>query len=182
MKYEEKAVIEACLKNDSRAQGSLYKQYAGLLFGIAYRYTKKEADAEDVLQEAFVKIFQNLSKYNGAGSFEGWMKRIVVTTAINFYHKNKKDNLFASYDLESENISESNNIIEQLSTDELLDCLRTLPEGFQLIVNLYAIEGYSHKEIAEMLNINEGTSKSQLSRGRKLLEAKMLHKNKISIL
>ncbi|HEX8547620.1 MAG TPA: RNA polymerase sigma factor [Cytophagaceae bacterium] len=182
MIYEEKAVVKGCLKKDPKSQQALYNQYADLFFGLACRYTRQEMEAEDVLQESFIKIFQNLGQYSGLGSFEGWMKRIVVTTAINYYHKNKKDLSFSAHTYESENVSEHNNIIDQLSTEELLSCLRSLPEGFRLIINLYAIEGYSHKEIAAMLNISEGTSKSQLSRGRKLLEVKMLEKNKIKIL
>lgn len=144
---------------------------------VCMRYTRSRAEAEDVFHEAFVKVFHNLHTWQG-GAFEGWMRRIFVNTAINYYHQNRKyfDHVDASY---AENLtSSSENAISSLSVQELLDLVNQLPEGYRLVFNLYVVEGYSHKEIADTLNIAEGSSKSQLAKAknylRKLMEDRLI--------
>lgn len=165
----EKEIIEGCLANKASAQEDLYNLYSRRMMSVCLRYTKSRFEAEDIFHEAFVKVFKNISYWKG-GSFEGWVRRIFVNTAINHYHKNKKffDHVDAS---EAEfNIPSLDDAISHISTQELLQLINKLPEGYRLIFNLYAIEGYSHKEIASMLNIAEGTSKSQLSKAKIFLK------------
>ena len=136
---------------------------------ICNRYTKSRFEAEDIFHEAFVKVFKNIGTWQG-GSFEGWMRRIFVNTAINAYHQNKKyfDHVDAS---QADYISSGNeNIISSLATQELLDLVNQLPDGYKVIFNLHVVEGYSHPEIAELLNIAEGSSKSQLSKAKAYLK------------
>ena len=136
---------------------------------ICLRYTKSRFEAEDIFHEAFVKVFKNIETWQG-GSFEGWMRRIFVNTAINHYHQNKKyfDHVDASY--ADYVVSTNDNIISTLATQELLDLVNQLPDGYKLIFNLHVVEGYSHTEIGELLNIAEGSSKSQLSKAKAYLK------------
>jgi len=147
----------------------LYQEYKDVLYGMARRYTKTSTDAEDVLMESFVKIFKSIDKYEGKGSFEGWMKRIVTFTAIDFYRKKEQKDLGLSENEEFE-IDETieSTVVEELEAQEIILLMNELPNGYRMILNMYAIEGYSHKEIAKELGISEGTSKSQLSKARKL--------------
>jgi RNA polymerase sigma-70 factor (ECF subfamily) len=175
-------IIEKCKRNDREAQKLLFETYSPVLFGICLRYARDKFEAEDTLQDGFLKILNKISDFNGTGSFEGWMKRIIINTAITNYHKNKKHNL----NLDIEEIQETN--IEGTSyngsdytAEELLKIVNTLPEGYKIVFNLYAIEGYKHKEIAEQLNIDINTSKSQYSRAKKLLRKKLELFSKIKI-
>ncbi|MGK7390473.1 MAG: RNA polymerase sigma factor [Candidatus Cyclobacteriaceae bacterium M2_1C_046] len=174
----EKEIIEGCLKQKASAQEALYKLYSRRMMAVCLRYTKSRFEAEDIFHEAFVKAFKNIPKWQG-GSFEGWMRRIFVNTAINHYHRNKKyfDHLNSSY--AETVVSLNEDVISQLSNQELLEVINKLPEGYRLIFNLYVIEGYNHKEIAEMLKIAEGTSKSQLAKARAYLK-NLLEDNLIS--
>ncbi len=178
-KAQEK-LIQRCIKQDRKAQKELYQGYAPGLFAVALRYCKTHSDAEDVLQDAFLKIFQKISTFKGEGfSFEGWMKRIVVNTALN--HNRGKIYQQPQYDVEILNFSHNTETMD-LSTmdfDSLIDLIRSLPMKCQTIFNLYAIEGYQHKEIAEMLQITEGTSKSQYARAKLLLQAKIMQTEEI---
>jgi len=175
-------ILNGCLAQDKKAQRVLYKKYASSMFGICLRYCKKRAEAEDVLQEAFIKIFSNIKSYRSDGSFEGWLKRIVVNTALNYY----KSNLKRCFDESIDNMNDSNMPSTQtfdpdISAADLMGMINSLADGYRLVFNMYAIEGYSHKEIADMLNISENTSKSQLSRARVILQQKVLEYRKMYI-
>ncbi len=170
----ENEVIEKCRKQDRHAQKYLYKKYASLLLGMCMRYTSDKSEAEDILQESFLKIFLNVSDFQGTGSFEGWMKRIVINTAITFYHKNLKHryhyDIDDMYNLQTQETEYGSFDFTQ---EQLLKVVNDLPAGYRMVFNLYAIEGYKHKEIAEMMGIDINTSKSQFSRARKQLQKKL---------
>lgn len=161
----EQEIIQGCIENKASAQEKLYSLYSRRMMAICLRYTRSRAEAEDIFHEAFIKVFKNIHTWQG-GSFEGWMRRIFVNTAINHFHQNRKyfDHVDASY--AESMLSSTENIISQLSNQELLEIIDRLPDGYKLIFNLHVVEGYSHNEIAEMLNIAEGSSKSQLSKAK----------------
>jgi len=186
MSSEEK-IIRGCKAGKRSAYSLLYKTYASTMFGICARYSKNRAEAEDVLQEGFIKVFSNIGKFRSEGSFEGWMKRIMVNTAINNYQKNQKLVNQQNYeDMESVGelmeLSVNQNQQEEVlySKEEMQNAVLSLPEGYKVVFNLYAMEGCTHKEIAEMLNISESTSKTQLFKARKYI-IKVLNKNKEKI-
>jgi len=178
----ESEIINGCLSHDKKAQKMLYKKYASSMFGICLRYCKKRAEAEDVLQEAFIKIFSSIGSYRSDGSFEGWLKRIVVNTALNYYKSNLKRCFDESIDEMNDSHMPTAQVNEtDLSMQDLMRMINSLSDGYRMVFNLYAIEGYSHKEIGEMLNISENTSKSQLSRARVILQNKILEFRKMFI-
>jgi RNA polymerase sigma factor (sigma-70 family) len=160
-------LIKDCLKGNPSAQKQLYDHFAPLMLSVCYRYTKSIEDAEDVLQEGFIKVFFKLSQYQTKGELGGWIRRIMATTAINFLRKKNlaKANLF-DFDDELPIIESEADPELKMEAKEIADLIRQLPLGYQTIFNLYAVEGYSHTEIAEMLGINEGTSRSQYARAR----------------
>ncbi len=163
------ALVKDCLKQKPVAQRQLYEHFAPLMLGVCYRYTKSVSDAEDVLQEGFIKVFHYLSRYKFNGELGAWIRRIMVTTALNYLKKNKhyrEEMVFIEMPLHP--VSAENPII-QLDARQLGELIRQLPTGFQTIFNLYAIEGYTHVEIGELLGISDGTSKSQYARARYLL-------------
>lgn len=167
-------LIEGCSRNDRKAQKALYEQYASVLLGICCRYTRDRAEAEDVLQEGFVKIFSHIAQFSGTGSFEGWMKRIMVNTAITHFRANQKHfNQLDITEIRESRVEDSSLPEADFSQEDLLGVIRQLPRGYQVVFNLFVIEGYSHKEIGEMLGIDVGTSKSQLSRARSILQEKL---------
>jgi len=162
-------LVKDCLRGDSAAQRQLYEHFAGAMVGICYRYTKSMADAEDVLQEGFIMVFKNLHQFTFSGELGGWIRRIMVNTAINYLKKNSRyqtDLLFSEGVLHP--VSNDDPEVT-LSTKELAELIRQLPPGYQTIFNLHAVEGYSHVEIGRLLGINEGTSRSQYARARSLL-------------
>jgi RNA polymerase sigma-70 factor (ECF subfamily) len=169
--------IQRCLDNDPKAQGELYKQFAPKMFGICLRYAKNQMEAEDVLQDGFIKVFRYLKNYRNEGSLEGWIRKTMVNTAINFYKKKIKYQKDVSLDQTEPINNDDESAIDKLSCGELLDMIRELPDGYRMVFNLNVIEGYTHKEIGGMLNISENTSKSQLSRARSVLQEKL--KNKV---
>lgn len=172
MSYSESELIEGCRNQKARYQHALYNQYKSWLFGMCLRYSANRADAEDVLQEGFVKIYRNIAQYNNKGSFEGWMCRIMINTAINI---NKKWMSKAVFDQDVHFEKEVDfNVVQQLSAKDLMRVVQELPTGYRTVFNLYVIDGYSHKEIGEMLGVSEGTSKSQLARGKKMLQEKVM--------
>jgi RNA polymerase sigma-70 factor (ECF subfamily) len=159
-----------CIKGDGNAQNELYRRYAPKLWGVCLRYAKNAMSAEDILQEGFIRIFTYLDRFENKGSFEGWMRRTMVNTAINYYKKNLSASKEAEY---HEYMSGKNNdadAVSALSHEELLILVQQMPNGYRTIFNLYVVEGYSHKEIAKQLGISENTSKSQLSRARSFLQ------------
>lgn len=176
----ENELIRLCVVNDTLAQNELYRKFAGKMMGVCMRYAKNREDAADILQDAFVKVFLNLKSFKGEGSFEGWIKRIMINTALKHYRKNLKfrneSDIEAAYD-----ISFDNQIINHMAAAELVGYVQLLPDGYRTIFNLYAIEGYQHNEISEMLGISEGTSKSQLSRARSYLMAIIKKRNNTTI-
>ncbi|MEQ9442816.1 MAG: RNA polymerase sigma factor [Cyclobacteriaceae bacterium] len=166
---EEQALIARCIKGDRTAQKEFYQQFASQMMVVGMRYCKNREDAEDVLQEAFVKVFNSLEKFRGESSIKYWIKRIVINTALN--HHRKKVYLYPHLDVEEvHHLGDEDTEIANYNYRDLLSILQSLPQGCQVIFNLYAIEGYKHKEIADMLNISEGTSKSQYSRARSLIK------------
>lgn len=164
-------IVEKCRKNDQVAQHQLYKMLAPKLLGLSVRYTRSRFEAEDYVQEAFIKIFTHLDAYKGEGSFEGWARRITVNVILK--DMQKKNVLKHSMDIEEhwDAGSHSYEISSSIGHQELLAIINKLPEGQKLVFNLFVIEGYEHKEIAEMLGISEGTSKSQLAKAKqKIIE------------
>lgn len=169
-------IIEGCRRQDRRAQNALFDHYKNRLKGMCFRYAKTEAEADDILQESFIKIFKHIDQLRDSESVDGWVKSLVVRTAINYYHSTtKKELLNTSIELAVTDIelSDSCRIIDQLDMEVLITTLNSLPDGYRTVVNLYLIDGYTHQQISEMLGISEGTSKSQLQRGRALLVKKL---------
>lgn len=167
----EEEIIKQCIAGNSKAQEKLYDFYARRMKGICVRYAKSVFEAEDIFQDAFIKVFTYLVNYKMEGSFDGWIRRIVVNTAIDHYKKNQSlEKHFEQYEGADEIETESFTVEQKLYADDLLKILSLLPDGYRLVFNLYAIEGYSHKEIADLLNISEGTSKSQLSKARRYIQ------------
>jgi len=175
---DEKALIEGCAKNKNSAQKQLYELFASKMLAIAMRYCKGQLEAEDVIQEAFLKVFNNISKFKGDSSLYFWIKRIVINTALN--HQRSKLYLFPMVDVNNVNQKDESINLSDFTTNDLLKMIQSLPVGCQVIFNLYAIEGYSHKEIADRLEISEGTSKSQYSRAKQILRKMIDKEEKIS--
>ena len=173
----EESLIKKCTSGNSLAQKMFYEKFAGKMMGICLRYTKDYEEAQDVMQDAFIKIFGKLADYEKKGSLEGWVRRIVVNSALDSYRKNKKHQTNIDVDSVDYLLDDKAFIIEELNADDLLAVIKTIPAGYQMVFNLFAIEGYSHKEIAEQLSITESTSKSQYSRARKLLRDLLVKKN-----
>lgn len=172
----EELMLQGCLDNLSNAQEALYNRFSPRMLGVCYRYARNREDAEDMLQEGFIKIYSQIHQYKGVGALEGWIRKIVVHTCINILKKNKK--FSDSVDLvhaSSIHISE-NNIPSMLQAKQVVECIRLLPIGYRTVLNLYAIEGFSHKEISTILEIEESTSRSQYTRARALLEEILIKK------
>jgi RNA polymerase sigma factor (sigma-70 family) len=171
MELSERQLIELCISGNNLAQKKLYDAFSKKLYGICLRYAANEEEAQDILQDGFVKIFTKMNSFKFEGSFEGWMKRVMVHTAIEVYRK-KMDTSDVK-DIESSHLFSIPDE-KTLEVEELLKIIQDLPNGYRMVFNLYAIEGYSHAEIAKKLNISEGTSKSQLARARAYLQKKIL--------
>lgn len=162
-------LVKDCLAQKPEAQRQLYEHFSESMLGICYRYTKSLKDAEDVLQEGFMKVFRNLSQFKNEGELGAWIRRIMVNTALNFLKRNRKyqDEMFFAEEYMHPVTDDDPEV--HLTSKELADLIRQLPSGYQTIFNLYAVEGYSHIEIGEMLGISDGTSRSQYARARALL-------------
>jgi RNA polymerase sigma factor (sigma-70 family) len=174
----EQELIAGCQKAEGKAQKCLYERFASPMYGVCLRYLKNQMDAEEALLNGFMKVYQNIDKFEGKGSFEGWVRRIMVNEALGFLRK--KESLYLSIEDDHVQVAGSMGADQDLAEGELLELLRTLPAGYRAVFNLYAIEGYSHKEIADMLNITEGTSKSQLSKARAMLQRRLTGKEAIA--
>jgi RNA polymerase sigma-70 factor (ECF subfamily) len=170
---DELQLIEDCKTGIAAAQKHLYEQYSRKMMGMCMRYVNNYETARDLMHDGFIKVFLNIGSFAHEGSFEGWMRRIFVTTSLEFLRKN--DILRDSFDIASSYDMQENSetVIERISADELRGIIASLPTGFRSVFNLYAIEGYSHKEIGEMLGIAESTSRSQFARARVMLQQKM---------
>lgn len=172
----EEAIFQGCLKNQAAAQRELYNRYSPKMLAVCYRFGHNREDAEDMLQEAFIKIFSQIHTFQNKGAFEGWIRRITVHTCINHLKKNKRFN-------ESVDIIHANSIQVReesvpsiVQAKQVVECIRLLPIGYRTVLNLYAVEGYSHREIGELLDIEESTSRSQYTRARQMLEEILIKK------
>jgi len=169
----EEQIIEGCIAGDRKAQKLLYDRYSPTMLGICLRYCKTSDEAEDVMQDGFIKVFKYIESFRKQGSFEGWIKRIMVNTALNYYHKSKKDTHKNIEDINENKILDTDDTPPKklpFTQMEMLEAIRSLPEGYGVIFNLYVFEKYKHREIAEMLSISVNTSKSQLSKARTYLQ------------
>ncbi|MBI1342998.1 MAG: sigma-70 family RNA polymerase sigma factor [Terrimonas sp.] len=172
----EEAILKGCLKNNAAAQRELYNKYSAKMLSVCYRFGHNREDAEDMLQEGFIKVFSQIHTFENRGSFEGWIRRIMVHTCINILKKNKKFN-------ESVDIIHATGVQVREETvpsiiqaKQVVECIRLLPIGYRTVLNLYAIEGYSHREISQMLDIEESTSRSQYTRAKAMLEDVLIRK------
>lgn len=168
----EKELLKACLQGDRLAQKEIFNMYAGKMMATCMRYARHRHEAEDILQDSFVKVFTYLKDFENTGSFEGWVRKIIINTAI----KTNQKRSFSNEDIGIENIKEESagpEVFSMLSEEELIKLISSLPDGYRMVFNLFAIEGYSHKEISELLNIEETTSRSQLLKARRILQAKV---------
>jgi len=167
--------VQDNLATDLYSQELIYRQFAPKMYGICLRFAGNKMEADDILQEGFIKILTKLKDFRNEGSFEGWIRKTIVNTAINYYRKNLKYSKFQNIDEFEVPVSNyEENIFDKISREELIDLVHQLPNGYRTIFNLNVIEGYTHKEIGEMLNISDNTSKSQLTRARSILQKKVL--------
>ena len=172
----EEALLQGCLSNDAAAQRELYYKYSSKMLAVCYRYAHNREDAEDMLQEGFIKVFLQIHTFESRGAFEGWIRRIIVHTCINILKKNKKFN-------ESVDIIHATGVQVReesvpaiVQAKQVVECIRLLPIGYRTVLNLYAVEGYSHREISSMLDIEESTSRSQYTRAKSMLEDILIRK------
>jgi RNA polymerase sigma factor (sigma-70 family) len=162
-------IIRGCIAGEARQQEALYRKYAPRMYAVCLRYARTAEAAADILQEGFVKVYRNLDRFRAEGSFEGWMRRIFVNTAIE--HHRGRDLLTGTLTDREEQLDDGGwNAFDGLALEDLLRMIAALPDGYRTVFNLYVVEGYGHREIADMLGISEGTSKSQLARARKALQ------------
>ncbi len=170
MSETDNELVQLCLRGNAAAQKRLYDLYAPKMNGVCYRYAKNGEDARDILQEGFIKVFTRLKSFKGDGPLEAWVRRIMVNTALDFL-KSRSKHLFEDEEkIEKKNYSTSPEIINRLQSEDLVKCISKLPDGFKAVFNLFAVEGYSHKEVGEMLGITESTSRSQYTRAKSKLE------------
>jgi len=172
----EELLLAGCLKNNAAAQEALYSRFSPRMLGVCYRFGKNREDAEDMLQEGFIKVFTQIHQYRNEGALEGWIRRIIVHTCINHLKKNKK--FSDSLDIIHANSIHVNEemIPSIMQAKQVVECIRMLPLGYRTVLNLYAIEGFPHKEIAAMLDIEESTSRSQYTRAKAMLEEILIRK------
>jgi RNA polymerase sigma-70 factor (ECF subfamily) len=171
---EIKNIINGCLEGNRRDQELLYRRYAARLYAVCLQYSGNDEEARDILQEGFIKIFENLNHYKYEGSFDGWVRRIMVNTALEKYRG--KHNLYRVDDIDQipePDAEPDNEDYAGLEARDLMEIIRELPPRYRIVFNLFAIEGYSHKEISDMMSISEGTSKSNLSRARVILQRRV---------
>ena len=170
-------IIQDCLDGDTNAQELLYNKFSGKMYGVCLQYSENYDDAKDVLQEGFIKVFLNLRQFKGKGSFEGWIRRIMVNTALEKYRD--KHYLNRVDEDKAEKLEKVDyNVIDEMSARDLMKVIQGLSPKYRMVFNLFAIEGYSHKEISALLEISEGTSKSNLSRARAILQEKLANYNR----
>lgn len=172
----EEAIFLGCLKNQASAQRELYNRYSPKMLAVCYRFAHNREDAEDMLQEGFIKIFSQIHTFQNKGAFEGWIRRITVHTCINHLKKNKRFNESVDIIYASSIQVREESVPSIVQAKQVVECIRMLPMGYRTVLNLYAIEGYSHKEIGEMLDIEESTSRSQYTRARQMLEEILIKK------
>jgi RNA polymerase sigma factor (sigma-70 family) len=176
----EEAILQGCLKNMATAQRELYNRYSPKMLAVCYRFAHNREDAEDMLQEGFIKVFSQMHTFQSKGAFEGWIRRIIVHTCINNLKKNKRFN--ESLDIvHAHGVQVREESVPSIvQAKQIVECIRVLPIGYRTVLNLYAIEGYSHKEISDMLDIEESTSRSQYTRAKQMLEDILIKKKILS--
>ena len=175
----ESELLARCKQGDRYACKQLFEMYSGKMMGLCYRFARDRNEAEDILQEGFVRVFTKLHLYGGTGSFESWMKRVIINTALKYREKNIKKHNYTEID--NVHVFDSTpTIIEELSKEEIMKLIQELPDGYRSVFNLYVLEGYSHKDIGQLLNIGESTSRSQLVKARNLLKQKLLNQIKLA--
>jgi RNA polymerase sigma-70 factor (ECF subfamily) len=172
----EEVLLQGCIKNDASAQQELYQRYSPKMLSVCYRYAKTREDAEDMLQEGFIKVFSQISKFEKRGSLEGWILRIIVHNCINHLKKNKKFNDHVDLAYAGNIVIREDYIPSIIQAKQIVETIRSLPIGYRTVLNLYAIEGFSHKEIGQLLDIEESTSRSQYTRAKSMLEEILLKK------
>ncbi len=173
MKFAEPSdddLVRGCRENNRKSQEMLYRRYAKSMYSLCLIYESNRDNAKDILQDAFIKIFRHMNSFDGQGSLTGWMKKIIANTAIDHYRKNYNDVQFIPIEDIVHPFSNEESVASILNTKDLISQVNRLPRGARMIFQLHAIEGYSHKEIADLLNISEGTSKSQINRAKQLLQ------------
>lgn len=167
--YSESDLLEGCIKGDRKMQYELYNRFAPKMYGVCLRYAGNAEEAEDILQESFIKVFRKITSYRGDGSFEGWVRRIFVNTAIEYYRK--KTYLQPITEQEEATVEGKYlSVLDSLAEKDIIKLVQQLSPGYRTVFNMYVIEGYTHKQIADLLGISEGTSKSQLSRAKQILQ------------
>jgi RNA polymerase sigma factor (sigma-70 family) len=172
----EEAILKGCLQNDPVAQRELYNRYSPKMLSVCYRFAHNREDAEDMLQEGFIKIFSQMHTFGNRGAFEGWIRRIIVHTCINILKKNKKFNESVDIIHATGAMVREESVPSIVQAKQIVECIRMLPIGYRTVLNLYALEGYSHREIGMMLDIEESTSRSQYTRAKAMLEEILVRK------
>lgn len=170
---ELKQIIEGCIKGKSRAQEELFKLYADDMFGVCLYYSPNRTEAEDTLHEGFLKVFKHIGSYKGEGSLKAWIRKILINTALEKYRRKNPMYVLDKDDSQMHDDIEPENIISNITADDLIGLVQELSPQYRMVFNLYALEGFSHKEIAKKLGISEGTSKSNLARARTILQKKV---------
>lgn len=172
----EEAILQGCLKNQPAAQQELYSKYSPKMLSVCYRFARNREDAEDMLQEGFIRVFTQIHQFQNKGSFEGWIRRIIVHTCINHLKKYKKFN--DSVDIAQAHTLQvrEDSVPSIIQAKQIVECIRMLPIGYRTVLNLFAIDGYTHREIAGMLDIEESTSRSQYTRAKAMLEQILIQK------
>jgi len=173
----EEELITGCVRGDSAAQRQLYEKYARKMMGVCLRYAGNRETARDLLHDGFIRLFAKINTYKGDGSFEGWVRRLFINTALEYLRKKDVLNKYSEYSMTEQ--SADYGVFERLSLNELVTHIAAMPTGFRMVFNLYAVEGYSHFEIAKMLNISESTSRSQYVRARNYLQKTVTENVKI---
>lgn len=176
----EKQLIEGCLKRNPKYQKGVFQRYAPKMLAVCRRYARHEMEAEDMMQDGFIKVFRYLESFGNRGSFEGWIRRIMINTAL----KHCSKSAFKKESIGVEKLPENSInpvIFSKLGIDELMELVSQLPDGYRIVFNLYVVEGYSHKEIAENLGIGESTSRSQLVKARRILQKKVEEISRIAV-
>lgn len=163
-------IIEGCVKGDSKCQQIVYQKFYGKMLGACMRYSKDREEARDILQDGFLKVFTNIRSYTGTGSFEGWIRRVIINTALDYIRKNRKMIQYANSDYVEENAEEikeeDDSEYLNISTEEIMKAVQQLPTAYRTVFNMFVVDGFSHQEIADQLGINIGTSKSNLSKAK----------------
>lgn len=171
----DRSILKGCIKGESSAQRRLFDSYSRMMLGVCNRYASNIEEAEDIMQEGFVKIFLNIKEFKGDGSLVAWMRRIMINTSITHYHKMLKHRYHDDLDEVKETKFEDHQWEESdFTSEELFGVIRRMPEGYRMVFNLFAVEGYKHREIAKILEIDENTSKSQYSRARRWLQERLI--------